>query len=126
MSDKQRIDKWLWHARMVRTRTAAAALAGSGHVRINGRRVDAAGRAVRVGDVITVALDRSVRVLKVIDFAERRGAFTAARLLYEDLSPPAAWDEMSPPLAPTRDAGSGRPTKRDRRAIGRLIGSDDD
>jgi ribosome-associated heat shock protein Hsp15 len=81
---------------------------------------------VRVGDVITVALDRSVRVLKVIDFAERRGAFAAARLLYEDLSPPAARDETSPPLAPARDAGAGRPTKRDRRAIERLIGPDDD
>ena len=64
--DRQRIDKWLWHARVVRTRSAAAALAAAGHVRINGQRVDAPSRAVRPGDVVTVALDRTVRVLKVL------------------------------------------------------------
>ena len=72
--DQQRVDKWLWHARVVRTRAAAADLAASGHVRINGRRVDAPSRAVRPGDVVTVALDRAVRVLKVVAFAERRGS----------------------------------------------------
>src|SRR5262249_35508150 len=66
---RQRIDKWLWHARVVRTRTAAAELAAAGHVRINGRRVDAPSHAVRAGDVVTVALDRAVRVLKVVAFA---------------------------------------------------------
>ena len=64
--DRQRIDKWLWHARVVRTRTAAAALAAAGHVRLNGARVDAPSRAVKAGDVVTVALDRTVRVLKVL------------------------------------------------------------
>ena len=71
--DRQRIDRWLWHARLVRTRDAAAALAGAGYVRVNGTRIDAPGRMVRTGDVITVALDRGVRVLKVTGFAERRG-----------------------------------------------------
>ena len=63
--DRQRIDKWLWHARVVRTRSAAAALADAGLVRINGARVDTSSRPVRPGDVVTVALDRNVRVLKV-------------------------------------------------------------
>ena len=72
-SDRQRIDRWLWHARLVRTRGAAAALADAGYVRVNGARIDAPGRMVRTGDVITVALDRRVRVLKVTGFAERRG-----------------------------------------------------
>ena len=85
--DRQRIDKWLWHARVVRTRTAAAELAAAGHVRINGRRVDAPSRAVRPGDVVTVALDRAVRVLKVVAFAERRGSADEARALCETLEP---------------------------------------
>jgi ribosome-associated heat shock protein Hsp15 len=87
--DRQRIDKWLWHARVVRTRSGAAELVTSGHVRLNGRRIDAASRTVRTGDVVTVALDRSVRLLKVVGFAERRGAANAAQRLYEDLSPRA-------------------------------------
>jgi len=84
--DRQRIDKWLWHARMVRTRSAAAELAASGYVRVNGRRIDAASQPVRPGDVVTVALDRSVRVLKVVGFSEQRGSFERARVLYEELS----------------------------------------
>ena len=85
--DRQRIDKWLWHARVVRTRTGAAALAAAGHVRINGRRVDGPSRAVRPGDVVTVALERTVRVLKVVAFAERRGSAADARALCELLEP---------------------------------------
>jgi ribosome-associated heat shock protein Hsp15 len=81
----QRIDRWLWHARLVRTRTAAAALASAGYVRINGTRIDAPSRTVRAGDVVTVALDRVVRILRITGFAERRGAAPAGRDLYEDL-----------------------------------------
>jgi ribosome-associated heat shock protein Hsp15 len=83
--DKQRLDKWLWHARVVKARTSAAALVESGHVRINGVRETSPGHAVKPGDVITIGLDRGVRLMKVIGFSERRGDATAARVLYEDL-----------------------------------------
>ena len=116
--DRQRIDKWLWHVRVVRTRTAAAALVNGGNVRLNGERVAAASQAVRSGDVVTVALDRAVRMLKVTGFAARRGDADAARLLCEDLSEPRS----SEPAAASRDPGSGRPTKQERRAIDRLLG----
>jgi ribosome-associated heat shock protein Hsp15 len=115
--DRQRIDKWLWHARVVRTRTAAAGLVDGGLVRINATRTDAASRAVRAGDVVTVALDR-IRVLRVTGFSERRGSATEAASLFEDLSPamPAASSEQGEP-----DAGSTRrPSKQERRALLRL------
>ncbi|OYX75990.1 MAG: RNA-binding protein [Bradyrhizobium sp. 35-63-5] len=83
--DRQRIDKWLWHARVVRTRGDAAALVEAGHARINGNRVRAPGHALRIGDVVTLALDRSVRVVEVTGFAERRGDAVAARVLYRSL-----------------------------------------
>ena len=83
--ERQRLDKWLWHARVVKARSSAAALVEAGHVRINGVREKAPGHGVKAGDVVTVALDRSVRVLKVLGFAERRGDAQAARVLYEDL-----------------------------------------
>ena len=116
--DRQRIDKWLWHARVVRTRSAATALVNSGYVRVNGARIGAASHAAKPSDVITIALDRRVRILKVLGFAERRGSAEIASVLYEDLSPP-------PPPAPDpepgqREPGAGRPTKRERRAIDRL------
>jgi ribosome-associated heat shock protein Hsp15 len=117
--DRQRIDRWLWHARLVRTRALAAALAASGHVRLNGRRVTAAGRAVRIGDVLTVALPGAVRVLRVISFAGRRGGANEGRGLYADLSPAVAPAAPLPP-PPTRPPGAARPTKRERRALERL------
>lgn len=83
--DRQRLDKWLWHARVVKARTSAAELVASGHVRINGTREKSPGHAVKAGDVVTIALDHSVRVLKVTGFAERRGDASSARVLYEDL-----------------------------------------
>ena len=82
-TSRQRIDKWLWHARFVRTRTAAAALAESGHVRVNGARIRAASQPVRPGDVVTLALDRAVRVIRVVAFSERRGSAAQAATLYE-------------------------------------------
>jgi ribosome-associated heat shock protein Hsp15 len=96
-------------------------------VRINGQRVDAPSRAVRPGDVVTVALDRAVRVLRVLGFAERRGSAEDARLLCEPLEPappPARAREPVPPPA-QRPSGSGRPTKRERRALDRLRGEDE-
>jgi ribosome-associated heat shock protein Hsp15 len=84
--DKQRIDKWLWHARMVRTRSDAAGLVTSGHVRLNGKRITAPSQMVKPGDAITLALDRSVKVVRVEAVCGRRGAAPAARALYSDLT----------------------------------------
>ncbi|MGZ3411875.1 MAG: RNA-binding S4 domain-containing protein [Xanthobacteraceae bacterium] len=121
--DRQRIDKWLWHARVVRTRSAAAALVASNHVRLNGGRIDAPSQTVKRDDVVTIALDRRVRVLKVAGFAERRGDAGLAVTLYEDLSP-APPARPAEPLQAVRNAGTGRPTKAERRAWSRLVDGD--
>ena len=83
--ERQRLDKWLWHARVVKARSSAAALVEAGHVRVNGVRETAPGHGVKTGDVLTIGLDRTVRLLKIIGFAERRGDASAARALYADL-----------------------------------------
>jgi ribosome-associated heat shock protein Hsp15 len=85
--NRQRLDRWLWHARVVKTRALAAALAASGYVRLNGKRIAAPGRAVRPGDVLTIALTNSIRVLRVVDLAARRGGSEEAKRLYDDLRP---------------------------------------
>ena len=81
--DRQRLDKFLWHARVVKARTSAAELVESGHVRINGVREKSPGHAVKPGDVLTIALDRTVRVLKVVGFlraARRRRMLRACSM----------------------------------------------
>jgi ribosome-associated heat shock protein Hsp15 len=92
--ERQRLDKWLWHARVVKARSSAAALVEAGRVRINGVREKSPGHGVKQGDVLTIALDGGVRVLKVLAFAERRGDAPAARVLYDDIK---AADSQDPP-----------------------------
>jgi ribosome-associated heat shock protein Hsp15 len=86
--DRQRLDKWLWHARVVKTRSDAAALVAKGCVRINGLRQTSPGHAVKAGEVLTIALDGRVRVLKITGFADRRGDAKAAQVTYADLQSP--------------------------------------
>ncbi len=122
---RQRIDKWLWFARLVKTRTLAQKLVLSGRVRVNREKVDAPSHLVKADDVLTIAGERGVRVLKVLAPGTRRGPAPEAQLLYDDLSPAPASPEAAAEAAPAGDrpAGSGRPTKRDRRATDRLRGA---
>ena len=85
-SVRQRLDKWLWFARVVKTRSLAAKLVSAGHVRVNARRIEDPAKSVKSGDVVTVALDREVRVLRILAGGERRGPFIEAQQLFEDLS----------------------------------------
>jgi ribosome-associated heat shock protein Hsp15 len=84
-SGKIRLDKWLWFARVVKTRAIAQELASSGHVRVNGQRAESAAKAISIGDVLTIALLSRVRILKVLDVAKRRGPASDAMTLYEEL-----------------------------------------
>ncbi len=115
MTAGQRVDKWLWHARVAKTRTLAASLVTGGHVRLNAARIARASQPVRPGDVLTIALRGRVLVLRVEAIGERRGPASEAQSLYCDLSPPPPPAEEADPGS--RPRGEGRPTKRDRRRI---------
>ena len=83
---KQRIDKWLFAARIVRTRSLAAELVAGGQVRLNRGKIAKPAHPVATGDILTLALNGRVRVLKVTACAPRRGPASSARLLYEELA----------------------------------------
>ena len=131
----QRIDKWLWFARFVKTRTLAADLVTAGKVRLNRVRAEKPAQTVKPGDVLTLVLNRRVQLVRVLGIGERRGPSAAARALYEELTaegdvikpqtpssaPVADW-QPSAGSPVQRPAGSGRPTKRERREIDRLHG----
>lgn len=132
-SDAQRIDKWLWFARLTKTRTLAADIVQAGKVRLNRTRVEKPSQNVRAGDVLTVTLNRRVRLLKVVALGVRRGPSASARELYEELTveaDPLKPLSQSPPQFPGRHPnesgpgqrlpGSGRPTKKERRDTDRL------
>jgi ribosome-associated heat shock protein Hsp15 len=87
MIDKQRIDKWLWCARVAKSRSLAARMVSEGHVRVNTRRIETPAKTIHPGDILTIALERQVRVLKVIAPGSRRTAFAEAKALFEELTP---------------------------------------
>jgi ribosome-associated heat shock protein Hsp15 len=85
--EPQRLDKWLVYARFARTRSAASELVERGRVRLNGARMTNPARPVGPGDVLTLALPHATRVVRVLGAAERRGSFTDAQALYDDVEP---------------------------------------
>ena len=116
-----RLDKWLWFARFCKSRTQASALCAAGRLRLDGTLIHKAHQAVRPGAVLTFPLGPHIRVIRVLALGVRRGPPAEARVLYEDLDPPPA--RPVPAATPVaRDAGSGRPTKAERRATDRLKG----
>lgn len=130
----QRLDKWLWFARVVKTRSMAAALVVRGRVRVNRVRTQKPSHPVKPGDVITASVSRSVRVLRVLEPGTRRGPASEAQALYEDLQPPSRHSEAgetrqcrdatSPPVSAVLDTTAGRPSKKERREIIRLKNKD--
>jgi ribosome-associated heat shock protein Hsp15 len=123
---RQRIDKWLFFSRAVKSRSLAAKLVVAGRVRINRDKAAQASDIVRAGDILTITLERRIFVWKVRGTGSRRGPAEEARMLYEDMSPPPVpKGEAVPDAIPAlRDAGSGRPTKKERRETDRLFGED--
>lgn len=122
---RQRIDKWLFFARMAKSRSLAQSQIQSGKVRINGSPVTQPSYLVKAGDRIDLSLERRNLVLSVKHAGTRRGPFDEARLLYDDLTPSAEEvKKLTPYEQAVRDPGSGRPTKRDRRALDRLMPDD--
>jgi ribosome-associated heat shock protein Hsp15 len=117
-----RLDKWLWFARFVKTRSLATKLIVDGRMRVNGAPTQKAHYIVKLGDVLTFPLGRHIRVIKVVALGSRRGPAPEAQALYEDLDPPrpsAPQQDASAPFE-ERNPGSGRPTKRDGRRIAQL------
>ena len=114
-----RIDKWLWYARFFKSRALASRMVSSGRLRIDGDAVSKPHRHVQVGQTLIFPQGEVTRTIEVRALATRRGPASEAQTLYHDLDPPQKKDTSSDkliiPAFEVRDAGSGRPTKRDRR-----------
>jgi ribosome-associated heat shock protein Hsp15 len=84
-----RLDKWLWFARLTKSRGQAQALAESRHLRLDGRVIERASALVRPGQVLSFPYHDRVKVVRVEALAQRRGPYSEAQHLYTDLSTPA-------------------------------------
>ncbi len=117
MNDGLRIDKWLWYARFCKTRSLAKTLCAEGRVLINGEAIQKPNRLVRVGDTLVVTLGPLRRTLIVKGLSSRRGSAPEAALLFEEPVEPERLDGAKKAAPLYRIPGSGRPTKRERRAL---------
>ncbi len=108
-----RVDKWLWYARFLKSRSLASRFVSDGNLRIDGERSTKPSRTVKPGDVLTFPQGTHIRVIKIVEIGVRRGPAPEAQALYEDLAPPEH-------KARIEEIRSGpRPTKRDRRDMER-------
>ena len=114
-----RVDSWIWAVRVLKTRSAATAASKAGHVRVNDERAKAA-QAVRIGDEVRVRTGEGERILIVRRLIVKRVSATVAAECFDDLTPPPPPREERV-LTAVRDRGAGRPTKKDRRDIEKLL-----
>ena len=124
--DKQRLDQWLFHARLFKTRTLASTRCKGSKIRVDGGISNKAGMLIHPGQVLTFQRGGRIRVIKILELAKRRGPASEAINLYEDLTPEQTRLKTRGPFSypPSRngmrETGTGRPTKKDRRAVDRL------
>jgi ribosome-associated heat shock protein Hsp15 len=124
---RQRLDKWLFFTRLKKSRSIAQKAIEAGDISVNDARVTQPSHALKAGDVVTVSLDRSDLVVRVLLPGERRGPYEEARLLYEDITPkPEPGERLTAFEQATRERGAGRPTKKERRDVDRLKPTWDD
>ena len=114
------MDSWIWSVRLTKTRSTAASACRAGHVRVNGVRVKPA-HAVRAGDEVRLHGEGRDRVVIIQQVITKRVSASVAAACYIDNSPPPPTREEAVPVA-ARDRGAGRPTKRERRSIDKLLG----
>lgn len=115
-----RIDAWVWAVRLYKTRTAAAEAVRAGHVKLNGVTVKPA-QTVIPGDTVRAWVNHREFVVEVVQLHSKRVGPAIARAAYADHSPPPPPKEVLASI-PRRDRGAGRPTKRERRQMDRLMG----
>jgi ribosome-associated heat shock protein Hsp15 len=124
--EKQRLDKWLFFSRAVKSRTLAQKLIEAGAIRVNSERTERSDHKVGPGDVLTMNVHERLLVWRIVAAGERRGPATEAAGLYDDLSPPPLPREPQAAQHAAREPGAGRPTKKERRDTDRLLDGDDD
>jgi ribosome-associated heat shock protein Hsp15 len=114
-----RLDKWLWHARVYKTRSLAQKMVAAGKIRLNSVKTLLPSHPVRPGDVLTITAERVVLIYEIRAAGKRRGPYSEARELYHDRTPVNSSGSVSELAVQVR---TPRPDRRDRRKLALLRG----
>ncbi len=123
-----RLDKWLWYARFMKSRSKATKFCQSSRFCVNSLIVAKAHFLIKKNDVLTFSIDNNIKIIKILNLGVRRGPAPEAQALYEDLSPSISINKEDlkfQAVIGKREIGSGRPTKDQRRATDKLIAKDE-
>ena len=121
--EKLRADKWLWAVRVYKTRSLAAAACDAGKVKLAGDNIKPA-KELKVGDTLHISREQQRLVYKIEKLIDKRVGAPEAQACYTDLSPTEENGGVLPSAFrfPSREKGAGRPTKKERRDMGKLRG----
>ena len=119
-TEQQRIDKWIWHARITKTRTLAQKLITSGNVRVNRTKIKRPSFQIKPNDVLTISKNHHVMVLEVQALAIRRGSANDAQELYTKLNEEVKSNNSSIIANKAKIEPTSRPNKHDRRKLRQL------
>ena len=122
MTEKIRLDTWLWYARFYKSRSLSSKAILSGKVRVNSNKIFKPASKVKINDVLTINHVTTVRIIQIQSLGARRGPASEAQKLYKDLSGDATGSANNKNLSQkSKKDTNKRPTKKDRRILDKIV-----
>tara|TARA_B100000963_G_scaffold284183_1_gene252942 strand:+ start:92 stop:475 length:384 start_codon:yes stop_codon:yes gene_type:complete len=122
MTEKIRLDTWLWYARFYKSRSLSSKAILSGKVRVNSNKIIKPASKVKINDVLTINHVNTVRIIQIQSLGARRGPASEAQKLYKDLSGDATGSANNKNLSQkSKKDTNKRPTKKDRRLLDKIV-----
>ena len=122
MTEKIRLDTWLWYARFYKSRSLSSKVILSGKVRVNSNKIIKPASKVKINDVLTINHVNTVRIIQIESIGSRRGPASEAQALYNDLSPDVTAASKSKDVSEkSKKDTNKRPTKKDRRLLDKIV-----
>ena len=122
MTEKIRLDIWLWHARFYKSRSLSSKAILSGKLRVNSNKIIKPASKIKINDVLTINYVNTVRIIQIQSIGTRRGPASEAQALYNDLSPDVtAASKIKDVFEKSKKDTNKRPTKKDRRILDKIV-----
>ena len=122
MTEKIRLDTWLWYARFYKSRSLSAKAILSGKLRVNSNKIIKPASKVKINDVLTINHINMVRIIQVQSLGSRRGPASEAQKLYNDLSGDMTdASKIKSVSEKSKKETNKRPTKKDRRILDKIV-----
>ena len=122
MTEKIRLDTWLWYARFYKSRSLSSKAILSGKLRINSNKITKPATKVKTNDVLTLNYVNEIRIIQIQSLGFRRGPASEAQSLYIDLTEDRTGSSnVKSKIEKSKKDSNKRPTKKDRRLLDKIV-----